>query len=247
MIVFDFDGTVALGYGPVRAYARAVARGLPADAAEQMLTALDVAIELELATVGSTGTGIVVDDLTTEAAPLDGYDLVGQLARFAGASPGQLEAGYLASREHLGTDSAPVTAPHGLADFLCSVASAHRVLVTNAPAIRVQATLDGLGFQGGFDRVITSAQKPDGFAKILDELSPEGNALLSIGDIWHNDLAPAQERGHSTALVGRSRPASATPDFRAELLHELYPVLTSWFESALAGDRASTATPQSTP
>ncbi|AMB59689.1 HAD family hydrolase [Microterricola viridarii] len=233
VIVFDFDGTVALGHGPVRAFAREVARRLPLDAAERMLAEFDGALAADEAGARES----------TADAPLDGYDLVQRTAAAAGADESVLAEAYTASRWLLGTAEAPVAAPRGLAEFLAAAASAHRVLVTNAPAIRVRETLEAIGLGDSFDRIITSAGKPDGFARILDELAPEGTAMLSIGDIWHNDLAPARERGHRTALVGRHTPPAAAPDFRAELLEELFPALTSWLDSALAGEQASTPAP----
>lgn len=231
VIVFDFDGTVALGNGPVRAYAREVARRLPAGPAVRMLAEFEDA--LAAAEAGPAGAD----------APLDGYDLVRRVALASGAGKETLDEAYAASRGLLGTAEAPVAAPRGLAEFLAAAESAQRVLVTNAPAIRVRETLESIGLGGSFDRIVTSAGKPDGFARILDELAPADTPLLSVGDIWHNDLAPARERGHSTALVGRHTPPAADPDFRAELLEELYPALTSWLDSALAGEQATTPAP----
>lgn len=233
VIVFDFDGTVALGHGPVRAYAHEVARSLPVDVAERMLAEFDGAIAADDA-------GAVE---TTVDAPLDGYDLVRRTALAAGVDEQALAEAYTASRALLGTAAAPVSAPRGLAEFLAAATSAHRVLVTNAPAIRLQETLDSIGLGDSFDRIVPSAGKPEGFGAILEELAPAGTALLSIGDIWHNDLAPARARGHSTALVGRHTPPTAAPEFRAELLEDLYPALTSWLDSALAGEQASTSAP----
>lgn len=205
ILLFDFDGTIALGDGPVLAYAQHVASGLDDD------TFLDDIREV-LAAVG--------DD------SLDGYDAVRRVAEARGADARLLSTAYLASRAQLGTPAAPITAPDGLIGFLES-ADAERVLVTNAPAIRIAEALEVLGLDGLFDRIVTDARKPKGMAAVLAEL-PADARVLSIGDIWHNDLAPAHARGHATALIGGFPDADATPTFRAAEFSTLVPQLEAW-------------------
>src|SRR5699024_11729540 len=81
-VIFDFDGTVALGHGPVRAYADAIpAEGLANSAAfaEQ--------VEVALAEL---------DDLTSDYR--DGYHAVAELATAQGISPEALSQAYLVCR-----------------------------------------------------------------------------------------------------------------------------------------------------
>ncbi|MFS0854109.1 HAD family hydrolase [Microbacterium sp. 179-I 3D4 NHS] len=208
ILLFDFDGTIALGDGPVLAYARHVA------------SALD------------DGDGFVESIRTLLAAAdgesLDGYDAVRRAAEERGADAALLSAAYLASRGELATPAAPVVAPAGLARFLTGAAPcADRVLVTNAPAIRIAEALDALGLTGLFDRVVTDARKPAGLEAVLAAL-PAGSRVLSIGDIWHNDLAPAHARGHATALIGGFADPEATPSYRATAFDELIPRLEAW-------------------
>ncbi|MCS4276866.1 FMN phosphatase YigB (HAD superfamily) [Mycetocola sp. BIGb0189] len=233
-LIFDFDGTVALGTGPVRAYAVAAATGIPAEQRADFLTR-------------------VLDEHTDPEA-LDGYDRVARAARLLGVGEEQLSAAYLHSRSVLGGAEAPILAPRGFREFLEQARThAEIVLVTNAPAAGIDRVLQTLGLAPLFDRVVTQAGKPAGFPAILDELgaSPlperftaeardqnasatesaaaaERGPVLSIGDIWENDLAPIRERGHHTALVGTRRPAEATPDLAAERLESLYPEMLAW-------------------
>ncbi|WP_183091996.1 HAD family hydrolase [Mycetocola lacteus] len=229
-LIFDFDGTVALGTGPVRAYAVAAATGIPAEQRADFLTR-------------------VLDEHTDPEA-LDGYDRVARAARLLGVGEDELSAAYLHSRGVLGGAEAPILAPRGFREFLEQARThAEIVLVTNAPAAGIDRVLQTLGLAPLFDRVVTQAGKPAGFPAILDELgaSPlperftaeardqnasaaaaERGPVLSIGDIWENDLAPIRERGHHTALVGTRRPAEATPDLAAERLESLYPELLAW-------------------
>ena len=208
LLLFDFDGTIALGDGPVLAYAAHVAASLGdqpgfVDGIRATLAAAD-------------------------GASLDGYDAVRRAAIAQGADSGLLSAAYLASRAELATAAAPITAPDGLADFLAAAApAAERVLVTNAPAIRIGEALEALGLTGLFDRIVTSARKPGGLVAFLAAL-PADARVLSVGDIWHNDLAPAHARGHATALIGGFPDGEATPTYRAADFATLIPQLEEW-------------------
>ncbi|MBE7953484.1 HAD family hydrolase [Microbacterium oxydans] len=206
ILIFDFDGTIALGDGPVLAYAQQVAAGLGDDD-----TFLDDVRAVLAAADGDA---------------LDGYDAVRRVAEARGADARLLSNAYLASRAQLGTADAPITAPDGLAEFLSSV-DAERILVTNAPAIRIVDALETLGLRGLFDRIVTGAGKPRGLEAVLAEL-PADARVLSIGDIWHNDLAPAHARGHATALIGGFSDPDATPTFRAAEFSTLVPQLEAW-------------------
>lgn len=212
ILLFDFDGTIALGDGPVLAYAQQVADGL-----------------------GARGDGLV-DSIRSalaaaDAGVLDGYDAVRREALERGADAALLSSAYRASREQLATEHAPVVAPEGLARFLAAAGDcAERVLVTNAPLTRIDDALEALGLAGLFDRMVTSARKPAGLHAVLADL-PDGARVLSVGDIWHNDLAPAHARGHATALIGGFADPDATPTFRAPEFSMLVPQLEHWLRS----------------
>lgn len=210
ILLFDFDGTIALGDGPVLAYAQHVASVLAEgdDFVDRIRAALNGADE--------------------EA--LDGYDAVRRAAERRGASIEQLSAAYLASRAQLATDAAPISAPEGLAAFLEN-ADALRILVTNAPAIRMEEALEVLGLSGLFDRIIAGAGKPAGLKLVLEDL-PADARVLSIGDIWHNDLAPAHAAGHATALVGAFPAPDATPTYCAAEFSTLIPQLENWLRAS---------------
>lgn len=210
LLLFDFDGTIALGDGPVLAYAQQVATAL--------------------------GDPSLVDRIrsTLDAADgaLDGYDAVRRAAEEQGADAALLGRAYLDSRARLATAEAPITAPAGLAAFLAAAEGlAERVLVTNAPPVRIPEALDALGLTGLFDRVVTDARKPAGLEAVLATL-PDGIRVLSIGDIWHNDLAPAHARGHATALVGGFADPAADPTYRASAFAELIPRLDDWLRAS---------------
>ena len=211
VLIFDFDGTVALGDGPLLAYARA--------AAAHAAPGNDVvdAVRAQLA------------DPQNDA--IDGYDVVRRVALAHGLDDAMLSAAYAASRAQLAGPDAPIATADGLAAFLAAV-DAERLLVTNAPATRLDEALVSMGLAGLFDRIVTDAAKPAGLARLLDEL--DGAApVLAVGDVWRNDLAPASARGHDTALVGGFPDPTARPTFRADTLDELLPALATWAADAL--------------
>ncbi len=231
VLVFDFDGTIALGDGPVRSYARHVAETLPIAAREDFLVDVEAGLEDELPGVD----------------PVDGYELVRLLADRFEVSAEERSRAFLLSRGELATDAAPIAAPPGLADFLAAARpQAHLVLATNSPDTRIEAALGALGLAGAFDAVHTSVGKPAGLEAVVDGWlarltgDPAGS-LLSIGDIWVNDLEPAHRRGASTALVAVRADAAATPTFTATLLEDLYPSLSQWLASTAPSPHRSTS------
>ncbi|MBH0109987.1 HAD family hydrolase [Salinibacterium sp. NG22] len=230
-IVFDFDGTIALGDGPIIAYARAIASSLTPAAADEFLSAVSTALLRE------------PGHPLAEAS--DGYELVRLASESLPVAPDTHNAAYLASRELLATDAAPVTAPEGLADFLRTAREhATIVLATNAPDIRIAETLDSLGLADYFDHIYTSVGKPAGLDAVLDEWMPAG-PLLSIGDIWANDLEPAYRRGATTAFLSDTPHPHA--DFTAATLGELYEALNSWLHGTHREPQAAPPTTTAPP
>ena len=204
-VVFDFDGTLASGRGPVLAYARHVAA---AAADEGIVTATVAALDLLEAGDGTY---------------LDGYDAVRQVALAHGVDEGLFGSAYLASRIGLGTDAAPVEAPPGLARFLAGLAGhARLVLATNAPQTGIDRVLAALGADDSLTERHFTIGKPAGLAAVVAQHLADG-PVLSVGDIWEYDLAPADELGADTALVGaRFARSDVRPTMRGATLADLY-------------------------
>lgn len=222
-IVFDFDGTVALGDGPILAYARAIAQTLETTA--------------EAAFFADVTTALLRTPGHPFADASDGYELVRLVSQSLPLAPAAHNAAYLSSRELLATAAAPVTAPDGLADFLSSARKhATIVLATNAPDIRIAEALDTLDLAPYFDHIYTSVGKPAGLEAVLDEWMPAG-PLLSIGDIWANDLEPAHRRGATTAFLSETPHPLA--DFTGASLAELYEPLNSWLHGTVRESQAA--------
>ncbi|MDN4476487.1 HAD family hydrolase [Demequina sp. SYSU T00192] len=214
-VIFDFDGTLALGDGPLDAYVRAVD---------------------ELAGVEGFAEAAAVERSRLATEPglyRDAYHAVASAAEAVGIDQQTMSAGYLRSRDLLATDEAPVVAPPGLGEFLARLARhAELVLVTNAPDTRIAEALEALGADGVFSRRVCSARKPAGIAAVIDVALMRG-PVLSVGDIDEFDLAPARERGADTALVGPAAAhGAAQVTFAGERLELLYPAIEAWAAGA---------------
>lgn len=209
-IVFDFDGTLAVGNGPVLAYARAVAPSANpgfVDRVKDGLNAFDA---------GRSGYR-------------DGYHVVAKLAARDGVSSGTMNQAYQASREMLGTSDAPVEAPAGLAELLNSLnRHAELHVATNAPRAGVEQVLKSWEVRGYFAQVHVNVGKPAGLYPIIEN-SLRGGPVLAVGDIVEFDLQPAIDLGADTALVGASAATSKAPvTMRGASLTTLHDELIHW-------------------
>ncbi|MEJ1089437.1 HAD family hydrolase [Microbacterium sp. Mu-80] len=222
-IIFDFDGTLAVGDGPVLAYARHAAEA----AADDYLRR--VRAELDLHSRGASSFR-------------DGYDVVGTLAREDGVDEATLNAAYMHSRSRLGTADAPVSPAPGLTELLDELDPGIRiVLATNAPDDGIHALLQSWGIAERFTATHFRVGKPAGLEPILRAALAEG-PVLSIGDIFAFDLAPAQALGADTALVGATADSSPeSPTLRGATLDLIVPGIRRWTRSALPSSSVPTS------
>lgn len=231
-IIFDFDGTLALGDGPITAFARAIAERT----GDTTFAALAEAALADFA----SGTGDA----------RDGYDAVTRIAREQGVDATVIGAAYDTSRALLGTADAAVTTPDGLADLLDDLGShARLVLATNAPGDGIMALLDAWGVADAFDAVHFTVGKPAGLVPLIRDALAHGS-VLAVGDIVENDLAPAAELGADTALVGATFERSSTPaTMRGRSLTELSDQILDWARTASSAPspRPSSPRPSSAP
>lgn len=213
-IVFDFDGTLAIGHGPVRAYTQQIASAAGPGFAER--------VEAELVRFDAG-----------QAEFRDGYDIVGSLARSEGVDDETLQAAYLASRAQLGTGLARVDTMPDLDAFLTGLGrSARLVLATNAPEQGIDRVLATWGVRDRFAELHFAIGKPAGLTRLITALRERG-PVLSIGDIAEFDLAPARALGADTALVGATAalsPASVT--LRGPSLAALRTDIETWAATA---------------
>lgn len=222
-IVFDFDGTIALGAGPLEAFARAVATAV-GDAAFADL-AIDAVTAFERG----------------DSEARDGYDVISTLAKARGVAADVLEEAYQSSRALLGSEHAAIAPPHGLAAFLARIRGDVRVvLATNAPGAGIRPVLEGWRVAEMFDEMHFLVGKPAGLSPIIRAAVADG-PVLSVGDIFEFDLAPAVELGASTALVGATADRSAAAvTMRGRTLADLYGDIEAWAADAASSTPART-------
>ncbi|MDN3310301.1 HAD family hydrolase [Microbacterium oryzae] len=219
-IIFDFDGTLAVGSGPVRAYAQLVALTARAGYLQRVEAALR-AFE---------------DGDTTYR---DGYDVVGSLAADDGVDGAAMSAAYHGSRDLLGSPLAPVSAMPDLPGFLERLSGhARLVLATNAPEAGVERVLQAWGVRDRFDAVHATVGKPAGLAAVIRALLEDG-PVLAVGDIFDFDLAPAQALGADTALVGATAATSrASVTMRGADLGHIRGDIETWAATAASRNPA---------
>lgn len=233
VLVLDFDGTVCTGDAPVLLYGSLLndgIRALPGHEDADILPALRAYLEVQDRAALRASRRDDLDDA------IDGYAAAQLLARREGLGPEGMEAAYQTSRQALAragdVDTAP---PPGLAELLASLpATVRRVLVTNAPEAGIAAQLEHLGLAEVIDEVVPSARKPAGMTAILHRLLADAGIadspqrLLSVGDIWVNDLEPAAAIGARTALIDRHGAGLGEPDLRGPDFPSLYVAIADW-------------------
>lgn len=212
-IIFDLDGTVALGHGPVMAYANAIARdcdSVPHDFVSRVEKLLDL-----------------LDTGTSQFR--DGYHVVAEQAERWGVSQVAMQKAYLESRTHIGTELEPLEAPEKFQEILEKLSpNAALILATNAPAVGIHDLFDRWGVSGYFAEILVNVGKPAGLYPIISKFLRRG-PVLSIGDIVENDLLPAMELGAETALVGANAHTAAEPvTMRGATITDLLPELMNW-------------------
>lgn len=220
-IVFDFDGTLAVGHGPILAYARIVAPIAGADYLER------VEAELQRYDAG-------------ESEYRDGYDIAASLAVADGVSAEVLQATYMGSRELVGTELAPVTTVPDIDGFLAALgAHARLVVATNAPERGIDRVLAAWGVRERFAEIHFTVGKPAGLEAVVARLAAEG-PVLAIGDIAPFDLTPVQHLGVDTALVGATHKISpAQVTLRGESVAALRTEIEAWAATAASKTPAS--------
>ncbi len=179
----------------------------------------------------------------------DGYQLVQLLARQAGLTDAESGECFRGARRDLlahGLGQTDVHAPSGARELVAEVREhAVVVLVTNSPAEVFAPWLEALGLSQAFDLVINDARKPFGMPEALGRARAAGAAtpdasgppihprqILSVGDIWRNDLEHVAALGGSTVLIDRFATGLGEPDHRVEDFDGAAQSILTWSISA---------------
>ncbi len=228
VLVLDFDGTVCLGDGPVWAYADNAFAHLPTTVAARARDRLTS----------------YLNEPDTDGGYADGYTAIAELA--GPYLPAELlSAAYTDSRAALSDPATVLFSPPGLGDLLASFAGRVQVVVfTNAPPTGLDVALSRLGLAQYVDQVIPSAHKPQRAQTVLRSLLGDAPPyqLMSVGDLWANDIEPAWRLGCATAFIDRTGADWRPSHLRAQSMEPLYPGLKEWAfaPETFVADRAAT-------
>lgn len=254
LLLLDFDGTLCLGDDPVLFYAEQADRllaekglglsggGIRAAVLRAFEQNTLLAPEIRY---NDAGFPLGVDQEPVRAAgrgtahptswPLqDGYQLVQLLAAQSGLSDEEAGSAFREGRKALlsrGLEHSDVYAPHGARDLLARMSGDTAVaLITNSPADAFGPWLEHLGLAGSFDAVVNGAQKPFGMPAAVEAAQEQAGVvvkpshMISVGDIWRNDLEHIDALGGTTVLIDRFSTGLGNPTHR----------VSGWSEAAAA-------------
>lgn len=216
-VVWDLDGTLYRSIEACRHYARGVAAGVEESRRAAYLDAIDRYL------AGEGG---------TDAA--DGWEAAVVLAGGSRGASRAFPDEFARTRAFMLTDECALDIPEGLRAFLeRSGEHARRVLASNTPSFGVMPLLERLDLLGVFDEIVCDAAKPHRFAERLaataDVLDVPRSSVLSVGDHFVNDIAPAIAAGCATAYVDSFHVGPrGRATFEASRMEDLLPALEAW-------------------
>lgn len=222
LLLFDFDGTLYRGDAPFRFYAREIARAMSGKHRKTYLSQVE-------AHLGGQ-TGVVAGD---------NWEAVVKLALPYVQDPDLFNDAFLATRTYMMSEECELEVPPDLRRFL-SRAHGRVVLAvaSNSPEQAALPLLDKLGLRDSFDTVRHSTGKPAGLLPLADELIDQyglnPRLVMSIGDHYVNDIAPALERGWITAHISPRGYHPGPSTYQGRQLEDVLPYARAWV-SAVAG------------
>lgn len=219
IMILDFDGTVCIGDGPVRRYAEAAVAHLGRPDADAVRDGLDRFLAGDPDSPRYRDGYHAVTELTSELLPEH-----------------QRQDAFLTSRGVLANGTVfDISAPQGLPEFLAAAGrQVQRHLITNSPLNGVIETLERLGIAHLIDRIDHDAAKPEGLHRLLHTLTSgsssgrDAESILSVGDVYENDIAPARCFGAITAYIDRFNHNTGPAHMRAAGFPDLYEDILAW-------------------
>lgn len=230
LLILDFDGTLWRGDGPLLAYAEAVADELPDDLRAGYLQRV-------VAFLAGDRWGAAAGGLP----PADGWAAVAEFAAPLGLSAERRQAAFLATRARIAEGEFLLEVPDGLPAFLeSSRAECGLVLASNSPASSVEPVLDHLGLSSLFDAVVCGAGKPAGLAELgaawQARTGLPSERIMSVGDHYPNDIAPAVAAGWASTYISPWRVVPGPCSVVGTSMEEVLPPLRGWVRTIVAAE-----------
>ncbi|MGP4077230.1 HAD family hydrolase [Halobacillus sp. K22] len=136
----------------------------------------------------------------------DGWWLPYSIARHYGVSGEQARACYDQTKDYMVSEQFSLTKTQGLRESLLKWRIEKRlILITNSEAHDVDHILNRIDLRGIFHEQITSSEKPhrtiELFRTILRNVEYSAGSIVSIGDNFMNEIAPALELGMKAVWI----------------------------------------------
>ncbi len=155
------------------------------------------------------------------------------LGHHYGLSLEQAHQAFLETRRYMSSPGFDLPRVPGLREGLTSLRGlpdpVGLVLATNSAEPNSRPLLEKLGLTEVFDRCCFQCRKPEGLRELLPGLAAESgvqfSAILSVGDNYRNDIAPARRLGCRTAYID-PHGAGGQSDLRVRSVGELLPLLS---------------------
>jgi FMN phosphatase YigB (HAD superfamily) len=224
-ILWDFDGTVYRAPAACQRYAEEISRSLPPAQRPAYLERVERYLRGE-------GGVQAADGWEAAVMAAEGED-----------DPSRRREAFRRAREYLQSGHCRVDVPAGLRETVERLRPVCRqFLLSNTPAYGVFGLLQRLGLADLFDEVVCEAGKPASLpariAAVRGVFGLPAHRVLSAGDHFPNDIAPALGAGAATAYIDPFRAGpTALATFEASTLEALLAPIEAWGAAEGAGLR----------
>lgn len=194
-IIFDLDGTLYEDERVYDRYAQELAHFLPPDRQRHYLADWAAA----KAGRGPLRVGLGYGENQYIG---DWWGLADVLAAHHGIARSDRTAAFHATRSAMSDGTLSLEPEPWLHDLLAMLRAQGRRLIamSNSPSPSVENVLTQLGLQERCDLVLSGAAKPAGLDRFLQE-SGAADRILSVGDHFVNDIAPALQAGSHALYI----------------------------------------------
>lgn len=214
LFLFDLDGTLYGGDAPFRYFAESIAHSMKEPGRTQYLAQCMTYFQ----------------DLAGAIEP--NWDAVVKMTEPYIVDPNAWAPAYWKTRQYMLDDACPLTVDPALRRFLDQARDrATLVCATNSPPEAAHPLLHRLHLYDAFDQVYTDVGKPDGLLALVARLQKDqdpipADSIVSIGDNYANDIAPAWQAGWTTAHISSEENFLGPSTIRGRCIQELIPFLT---------------------
>jgi FMN phosphatase YigB (HAD superfamily) len=228
LFIFDLDGTVYEETDHFRFYGEQIARALTPERAQAFAADVEAALsgrhtltygssydaEQDLIFKGEraytwTGEPVSASPSAHLAHMDDPWGIYMAAGLHHGAKPDQVEAAFLATRAHMESPEFQMRPLPGLRAAIDGLRALGRrfALATNSPEPDSRKILAKLDLTGAFDVEVFNARKQhlarEHFTRFQEQFQVPFEQMVSIGDHYRNEIAPAAALGMATVYIDR--------------------------------------------